>query len=78
MKSIWKVKVDLGKVDWHNLLEQFPHISRTNFALLFSSENLKEKTTMLKNCNFFCQAYFLCKENQVFPYHVYTIYLYIK
>ena len=54
MKSI-----SLGKVGWHNLLEQFPHISTTNFAILFSSENLKEKMTIFKNCNFFCQACFL-------------------
>ena len=76
-RKTWKV-LSLWKVDWHNLLEQFPHISTTNFAMLFSSENLKEKTTIFKNCNFFCQAYFLHSGNQVFANHAHTTYLYIK
>ena len=66
-RKIWKV-LSLGKVNWHNLLEQFPHISTTNFATLFSSENLKEKTTIFRNCNFFGQSYFLHSGNQVFAY----------
>ena len=37
--------LNLGKVDWHVLLEQFPHISTTNFAILFSSENFKRKNS---------------------------------
>ena len=76
-RKIWKV-LSLGKVNWHNLLEQFPHISTTNFATLFSSENLKEKTTIFRNCNFFGQSYFLHSGNQVFAYHAYRIYLYIR
>ena len=31
------------KVDWHNLLEQFLQISTANFAIFFSSENLKKE-----------------------------------
>ena len=76
-RKTWEV-LGLGKIDWHNLLEQFRHISTTNFAILFPSVKLKEKTTIFKNCNFFCQAYCLHSENQVFAYHAYTIYLYIK
>ena len=35
---------------YHNLLEQFPHISKANFAILFSSENIKTKnSSFLKN-----------------------------
>ena len=76
-RKIWKV-LSSGKVDWHNLLEQFPLISTTNFAILLLSENLKEKTTIVRNCNFYDQSYFLHSGNQVFAYHAYTIYLYIK
>ena len=76
-RKIWKVSSS-GKVDWHNLLEQFPHISTANFAILFSLENLKEKTAIFRNCNFFGQSYFLHSGNQVFAYHAYMIYLYIK
>ena len=76
-RKTWKV-LSSGKVNWHNLVEQFPHISTTNFAILFSSENLKEKTTIFRNCNFFGQSYFLHSGNQVFAYHAYRIYLYIK
>ena len=49
-----------------------------NFAILFPSVKLKEKTTIFRNCNFFCQAFFLHSGNQAFAYHAYTIYLYIK
>ena len=76
-RKIWKV-LSSGKVHWLNLLEQFPLISTTNFAILFLSENLKEKTTIVRNCNFFDQSYFLHSGNQIFSYHAYTIYLYIK
>ena len=76
-RKIWKV-LSSGKVHWLNLLEQFPLISTINFAILFLSENLKEKTTIVRNCNFFDQSYFLHSGNQVFAYHAYTIYLYIK
>ena len=76
-RKIWKV-LSSGKVHWLNLSEQFPLISTTNFAILFLSENLKEKTTIVRNCNFFDQSYFLHSGNQVFAYHAYTIYLYIK
>ena len=76
-RKIWKV-LSSGKVNWHNLLKQFPHILATNFAILFSSENLKEKATISKNCNFLGQAYFLHSGNQVFAYYTYAIYPYIK
>ena len=36
-----------GKVDWQNLLEKFLHISKTNFAIVFSSKIFKEE-----NANF--------------------------
>ena len=32
-----------GNVDRHNVLEQFPHTSATNFAILFSSEKFKRE-----------------------------------
>ena len=48
------------------------------FCYIILSENLKEKTTIFRNCNFFGQSYFLHSGNQVFAYHTYTVYLYIK
>ena len=42
MEKLEKV-LNLGKVDWHNLLEQCSHISMSNFAILFSSENFKRE-----------------------------------
>ena len=29
--------------DWHNLLEQYPHISMTNFAILFFARKFKRE-----------------------------------
>ena len=38
----------MGKVDWHNLLEQFPHVSTTNFAkVVFSSKIFKRENSKL-------------------------------
>ena len=59
-------------------VSQFPHISRANFAILFSSENIKRE-------NFLRQACFLHPGNQVCSYHAYIFsfcdiinYLYIR
>ena len=76
MEKIEKVH-NLGKVDWHNLLEQFSHISTTNYF-----NHFQEKTAIFKNCNFFGQG---CFFHQVFAYYAYiltsfdiAIYLYMK
>ena len=62
------------KVDWHNVLEQFLHISMANFAILFSSENFKKE-----NDNFFTQEtkylhimpiFLLPLYDDLFPYKV--------
>ena len=58
------------KVDWRNLLEQFLHIAKANFAILFFII-LKRKTAIFKICNFFSQTCFLRSGNQVFAYHAY-------
>ena len=49
----------------HNLLKQFHHISPTNFAILFSSENIKEKKAFFKKKQLFSQACFSYPGNQV-------------
>ena len=67
-RKMWKV-LNSEKVDWQNLSEQFPHLSRTNFVIWFSSENFGRENGNFKNCNFFGQAYFLHSGNQVFTYH---------
>ena len=69
-----KKSIKFGKGRLTQSVGTIPHISTTNFAILFSLENLKEKTAIFKNCNFFCQAYFLQSGNQVFAYHAYTLY----
>ena len=52
-------------------MEQFLHISRANFAILFSSEILKRKTRIFRSCNFFSQTCFLHSGDQVSAYHAY-------
>ena len=58
--------------NWHNLLEQFPHIAQASFAILFSTE----KTAVFKKCNFCGQAFFLHSGNQVFAYRTYIFHSY--
>ena len=46
---LFKKELEVSRL-YHNLLEQFPHISKANFAILFSLENIKTKnSSFLKN-----------------------------
>ena len=56
---LFKKELQVSRL-YHNLLEKVPHISKANFAILFSSENIPplevfHKKAVLKNCTKFAE-----------------------
>ena len=45
--KIMSIRIQLYN-NWHNQLQQYPYISRTNFAVLFSSKNIKRESSFQK------------------------------
>ena len=85
-RKIWKV-LNLGKVDWHNLLEQFfLKYQRLILLYYFHQKILKGKTAIFKSCklvlwlNFFSslRKSGICISRLYFCFLDFTFYLYIK